>query len=101
MFNTLQREPTRRYGGSEGPCGRRLKPASARLQPLLRTKALAYMDVGEGREPGAVSFSGGLRLAEAGFRLRRDMEYLDRGSLVEAQFFLLLIRQIAKYRRDQ
>ncbi len=53
MFNTLQRQPTQRYDCSEGPYGRSLKRTSVLLQPLQKTKAIAYMDVGEGREQGA------------------------------------------------
>ena len=58
MFVTLQREPTRSYGRSEGPCGRSLKRTSASFQSLSRTRAINC----------------GLRLAEVRFRQRRDIE---------------------------
>ena len=74
MFATLQREATRSGDCSVRPFGRDLKRTSALLQPLLRTKAI----------------NGGLRLAEARFRSRRDIEYLIRGSLETLKLVFLL-----------
>lgn len=53
MFITFQAVLTPSANLPESPVGRALKCSFAALHFLTRTKAIAYMDVGEGRELGA------------------------------------------------
>ena len=69
MFITFQALLTPSANLPESPVGRALKRSFAALHFLARTEAIAYMDVGEGREPGAEALPAkcALQLNASGF----------------------------------